>query len=44
MNTMEERIYMQKNERNNKTTKTVEKRKNRMKNECNYMLYERRNS
>ncbi len=44
MNTMEERIYIRKNERSNGTTKTVEERKDRMKSERNYMLHERRNS
>jgi hypothetical protein len=41
---IEERIYLQKNERSNKTTKTVEEQKNIMKSERNYILYERRHS
>ncbi len=34
---MEERIYIRKNEISNKTSKTMEERKNRMKSERNYI-------
>ncbi len=36
-----ERICVLKNERSNKTNKTVEERKNRMKSKYNYMFYGR---